>query len=72
VFKLCFCIVIESVIHLLQKFVDFLICIQNFIPFTGLAFIGSLCRPNGDSVSIVEDNGGFQNIGTAAHELGHR
>lgn len=37
----------------------------------GLAFIGSLCRPNGDSVSIVEDNGGFQNVGTAAHELGH-
>ena len=55
-----------------KHFVDFLICIQNFIPFTGLAFIGSLCRPNGDSVSIVEDNGGFQNVGTAAHELGHR
>ncbi|XP_060068187.1 uncharacterized protein LOC132548348 [Ylistrum balloti] len=37
----------------------------------GLAFIGSMCRPNGDSVSVVEDHGGLQNIGTASHELGH-
>ncbi|XP_060587825.1 A disintegrin and metalloproteinase with thrombospondin motifs 19-like [Ruditapes philippinarum] len=37
---------------------------------SGLAFIGTLCEP-GDSVSIVEEQGGFQSIGTAAHELGH-
>ncbi|KAJ8298590.1 hypothetical protein KUTeg_022650, partial [Tegillarca granosa] len=30
-----------------------------------------MCRTNGDSVSIVEDHGGFQNVATAAHELGH-
>lgn len=38
----------------------------------GLAFIGSMCRGGGDSVSVVEDHGGFQNIATAAHEIGHR
>ncbi|XP_045176007.2 A disintegrin and metalloproteinase with thrombospondin motifs 6-like isoform X2 [Mercenaria mercenaria] len=38
---------------------------------SGLAFIGTLCEP-GDSVSIVEEQGGFQSIGTAAHEIGHR
>ena len=38
----------------------------------GLAFIGSMCRGGGDSVSVVEDHGGFQNIATATHEIGHR
>ena len=37
----------------------------------GLAYTGTLCDTNGKSASIVEDLGGFQCIGTAAHELGH-
>ncbi|KAL4224994.1 hypothetical protein ACF0H5_015689 [Mactra antiquata] len=37
---------------------------------SGLAFIGTLCE-KGDSVSIVEEHGGFQSVGTAAHEIGH-
>jgi hypothetical protein len=48
-----------------------LCCIFCHIHIAGLAFIGTLCEP-GDSVSIVEEQGGFQSIGTAAHELGHR
>ncbi|XP_076451133.1 metalloprotease mig-17-like isoform X2 [Babylonia areolata] len=38
---------------------------------TGLAYTGTLCYTNGKASSIVEDLGGFQCIGTAAHELGH-
>ncbi|XP_071099541.1 A disintegrin and metalloproteinase with thrombospondin motifs 6-like [Haliotis cracherodii] len=38
---------------------------------TGLAFIGTMCQGEGRSVSVVEDHGGFQSVGTAAHELGH-
>ncbi|XP_041367237.1 zinc metalloproteinase-disintegrin-like MTP4 [Gigantopelta aegis] len=38
---------------------------------TGLAFIGTMCQGRGRSVSVVEDHGGFQSVGTAAHELGH-
>lgn len=45
--------------------------LQNNFSFLGLAFIGTLCEP-GDSVSLVEEQGGFQSIGTAAHEIGHR
>ncbi|KAK3585431.1 hypothetical protein CHS0354_020148 [Potamilus streckersoni] len=36
----------------------------------GLAFIGTLCR-YADSVSIIEEQGGFQSVGTTAHEIGH-
>ncbi|XP_070200593.1 A disintegrin and metalloproteinase with thrombospondin motifs 10-like isoform X2 [Littorina saxatilis] len=38
---------------------------------TGLAYTGTVCDTNGKATSIVEDLGGFQCIGTAAHELGH-
>ncbi|XP_041367247.1 zinc metalloproteinase-disintegrin-like stejnihagin-B isoform X3 [Gigantopelta aegis] len=38
---------------------------------SGLAYISTMCRSDGRSISIVEDNGGFQCIDTAAHELGH-
>lgn len=44
---------------------------QKKLHTAGLAFIGSMCRGGGDSVSVVEDHGGFQNIATAAHEIGH-
>jgi hypothetical protein len=37
----------------------------------GLAFIGTMCTGAGDSASVVEEHGGFQSVGTAAHELGH-
>ena len=42
-----------------------------YIVLLGLAFIGTLCQ-YGDSVSIVEEQGGFQSVGTTAHEIGHR
>ncbi|WAR13146.1 ADT1-like protein, partial [Mya arenaria] len=35
----------------------------------GYARVGSVCHI--DSVSVVEDHGGFQSINAAAHELGH-
>ncbi|XP_052262899.1 uncharacterized protein LOC127866424 [Dreissena polymorpha] len=35
----------------------------------GYARVGSVCHI--DSVSVVEDHGGFQGINAAAHELGH-
>ncbi|ESO86914.1 hypothetical protein LOTGIDRAFT_235128 [Lottia gigantea] len=38
---------------------------------TGLAYIGTMCQGDGRSVSIVEDHGGFQSVGTATHEIGH-
>ena len=38
---------------------------------SGLAYTGTVCDTNGKAASIVEDLGGFQCIGTAAHELGH-
>ncbi|XP_050411455.1 disintegrin and metalloproteinase domain-containing protein 7 isoform X2 [Patella vulgata] len=38
---------------------------------TGLAYIGTMCQGEGRSVSIVEDHGGFQSVGTATHEIGH-
>nr|XP_022334633.1 uncharacterized protein LOC111131411 [Crassostrea virginica] len=44
---------------------------QKKLHTAGLAFIGSMCRGGGDSVSVVEDHGGFQNIATATHEIGH-
>ncbi|KAK3101129.1 hypothetical protein FSP39_001178 [Pinctada imbricata] len=37
----------------------------------GLAYIRTMCKRGGDSVSVVEDHGGFQNVPTAAHEIGH-
>ncbi|KAK3103358.1 hypothetical protein FSP39_018699 [Pinctada imbricata] len=37
----------------------------------GLAYIRTMCKHGGDSVSVVEDHGGFQNVPTAAHEIGH-
>ncbi|XP_052271534.1 A disintegrin and metalloproteinase with thrombospondin motifs 5-like [Dreissena polymorpha] len=37
---------------------------------SGLAYIGTLCDAE-DSVSIVEEHGGFQSIATVAHEIGH-
>ncbi|CAL1534764.1 unnamed protein product, partial [Lymnaea stagnalis] len=37
----------------------------------GLAYVGTLCTPEGYSTSIVEDLGGFACVYTAAHELGH-
>ena len=42
-----------------------------FFFMIGLAFIGTMCQP-GDSVSIVEEQGGFQSVGTVSHEIGHR
>ena len=36
---------------------------------SGLAYTGTVCDTNGKAASIVEDLGGFQCIGTAAHEL---
>ncbi|KAL5007656.1 hypothetical protein ScPMuIL_016462 [Solemya velum] len=38
---------------------------------SGLAYISTLCRTNGDSVSVVEEHGGFQSISVTAHEIGH-
>ncbi|XP_067654578.1 uncharacterized protein [Haliotis asinina] len=38
---------------------------------TGFAYVGTMCAGDGSSVSIVEDHGGFQSVGTATHELGH-
>ncbi|XP_046553728.1 A disintegrin and metalloproteinase with thrombospondin motifs 6-like isoform X4 [Haliotis rubra] len=38
---------------------------------SGLAYISTMCRSDGRSISLVEDIGGFQCIDTAAHELGH-
>ncbi|XP_060559597.1 uncharacterized protein LOC132719762 [Ruditapes philippinarum] len=35
----------------------------------GYARVGSVCSM--DSVSVIEDHGGFQSINAAAHELGH-
>jgi len=35
----------------------------------GYARVGSVCTI--DSVSVVEDHGGFQSINAATHELGH-
>ena len=35
----------------------------------GYARVSSVCSI--DSVSVVEDHGGFQSINAAAHELGH-
>ncbi|KAK7452809.1 hypothetical protein BaRGS_00039708 [Batillaria attramentaria] len=37
----------------------------------GLAWLGTACETSGYASSIVEDLGGFECIGTAAHELGH-
>ncbi|KAK6190983.1 hypothetical protein SNE40_002735 [Patella caerulea] len=37
----------------------------------GLASVGTLCKRDGTSVSVVEDRGGYQSIVTATHELGH-
>ncbi|XP_050408885.1 uncharacterized protein LOC126823880 [Patella vulgata] len=37
----------------------------------GLASVGTLCKTDGTSVSVVEDRGGYQSIVTATHELGH-
>ncbi|WAR02164.1 MIG17-like protein [Mya arenaria] len=36
---------------------------------SGLAYIGTLCSE--DSLSVVEEPGGFQGVGTVAHEIGH-
>ena len=52
-------------------FFYFLISKPVVLCFVGLAFIGTLCEP-GNSVSIVEEQGGFQSVGTVAHEIGHR
>ncbi|XP_046380184.2 uncharacterized protein LOC124151650 isoform X4 [Haliotis rufescens] len=38
---------------------------------SGLAYISTMCRSDGRSISLVEDVGGFQCVDTAAHELGH-
>ncbi|PVD33634.1 hypothetical protein C0Q70_04892 [Pomacea canaliculata] len=37
----------------------------------GFANVGAMCYPNGASVSVVEDHGGYQSETTATHELGH-
>ncbi|XP_059146375.1 uncharacterized protein LOC131933887, partial [Physella acuta] len=37
----------------------------------GLAYVGSACRTNGESSSVIEDMGDYRCIITAAHELGH-
>ena len=51
--------------------VFFSIIIVNFILLiAGFASLDSVCRQ--DSVSIIEDKGGFDCIITATHELGHR
>lgn len=48
-----------------------MICIYGtFLPLiVGYARVGSVCSL--DSVSVIEDHGGFQSINAAAHELGH-
>lgn len=51
------------------KLAIFHVCV--FFSSSGLAFIGTLCETD-ESLSIVEEQGGFQSIGTAAHEIGHR
>ena len=38
----------------------------------GLAYVGTMCMTDGESVSVVEDHGGYQSESTATHELGHR
>ncbi|XP_071100157.1 A disintegrin and metalloproteinase with thrombospondin motifs 5-like [Haliotis cracherodii] len=38
---------------------------------TGFAYVATTCATDGSSVSVVEDQGGYQSVGTAAHELGH-
>ena len=37
----------------------------------GLAYIGTMCQ-YGNSISIIEEQGGFQSVGTVSHEIGHR
>ncbi|XP_041367019.1 snake venom metalloproteinase BaP1-like [Gigantopelta aegis] len=37
----------------------------------GIAYMSKMCKPLGLSTSVIEDDGGFQRILTAAHELGH-
>lgn len=36
-----------------------------------MAYIGTICQKDGYACSIVEEKGGFLNVGTAVHELGH-
>ncbi|XP_041367785.1 A disintegrin and metalloproteinase with thrombospondin motifs 6-like [Gigantopelta aegis] len=36
----------------------------------GIAYMSTICKSEGQSTSVIED-GGFQRIHTAAHELGH-
>ena len=38
-----------------------------------MAYISTICMTSGGwSSSIVEEYGGFSNVGTVTHELGHR
>ncbi|KAK6183785.1 hypothetical protein SNE40_006387 [Patella caerulea] len=47
---------------------------QNNIKYNstaGLAYIGAVCQTTGQATSVVEDEGGYQCVETATHELGH-
>ncbi|KAK7099477.1 uncharacterized protein [Littorina saxatilis] len=37
----------------------------------GLAYVDTICKQDGSSVSVIEDDGGAISEATAAHELGH-
>ncbi|KAK0060318.1 A disintegrin and metalloproteinase with thrombospondin motifs 5, partial [Biomphalaria pfeifferi] len=45
--------------------------VRTATDITGYAYIATLCKTDGTSVSIVEDFADFTCIVTAAHELGH-
>lgn len=60
-----------SLTHHLFIIINSFANIKMSLQSSGLAFIGTLCEAD-ESLSIVEEQGGFQSIGTAAHEIGHR
>ena len=37
----------------------------------GYAYLGGVCSSSTRQVTIVEDNGSYNGVGTAAHEIGH-
>ncbi|KAI8747901.1 ADAM family mig-17 [Biomphalaria glabrata] len=44
---------------------------QRNMDVIGIANIGTMCRTDGTSCSVIEDRNGYSTIDTATHELGH-
>lgn len=57
---------------LLNSKVQFMSSSDDYILSSGYAYIGTMCRTDGSSTSIIEDMSDYQSSNTAAHELGHR